>query len=238
MSSWLPRRKTVVNGFAPAQAQQAIDEPADGRAAIDVVAEEDERVAAPGADRVEQHLELVGTAVQVADREEAHDSLRGGAARPSRIAQQLERRAVGIELAAPHARDQRRGLAVDARARAALRSSPSSTSRNSRSRCSRRRRARAPSLARCARCASIGRDELVDPAVLMGLREQHRHVPRGLRPELQHRLQLGLHADRAFAVGLVDDEDVRRSRAVRLSSPAPCRRPRAPARRRRCRRAP
>ena len=57
-----------------AETQQAIDERADGRPAVDVVPEEHDRVAALGRQRLEQDLELVGTAVQVADRVDAHDS--------------------------------------------------------------------------------------------------------------------------------------------------------------------
>src|SRR6266481_545849 len=57
------------------QAQQALDERSHARAAIDVVAEEDERVSGAGAEMLEQHVELVGTAVEIADRKDGHQLL-------------------------------------------------------------------------------------------------------------------------------------------------------------------
>jgi hypothetical protein len=52
-------------------------------------------------------------------------------------------------------------------------------------------------------------DQLVHPAIVMGLGHQDRHLPRGIGAKLQHGLQLRLHAHGAFAVGFVHHEDVR-----------------------------
>ena len=69
MSSWLPLRKTTSAG-ALLELQQQIDDLARGGAAIDVVADENHRVAEDGRDCLEHHGEFVDTAVNIADRKE------------------------------------------------------------------------------------------------------------------------------------------------------------------------
>ena len=49
----------------------------------------------------------------------------------------------------------------------------------------------------------------IDALVLVGFGHEHRDLPLGRRPQLQHRLQLGLHAQRSLAIGFVHHEDVR-----------------------------
>ena len=206
MSSWLPRRKTVREVLAR-EPQQAVDERARRRPAIDVVAEEDDRVVGARRDRGRARPRARRD-TRGCRRSRRRSCVTEEAADCALVAQQLERRAVGIDVAAADARQEAARLRAEAARRAATASSPSRTSRNSLLAMVLGGAPPAPRAARCGWCAVIACRSSSTPRSCCASVSSTGTCQAGDGSQLQHRAQLGLHAHGAFAIRLVDDEDV------------------------------